>query len=121
MSVILSDPGNEYMKNPLYKDREFGDFTAFYVTVSICTIFALILFVINIFFCWCSEHRHYWIDSNTGNRWILPIWVKTPHKQPPLDLSELEEGYRGLQTTYTTTEVEIPEEYVELHKRESDL
>lgn len=66
MSVILSDPGNEYMKNPLYKDREFGDFTAFYVTISICTIFALILFVINIFFCWCSEYRHYWIDSNTG-------------------------------------------------------
>uniref|UniRef100_A0A1B6DF05 Uncharacterized protein n=2 Tax=Clastoptera arizonana TaxID=38151 RepID=A0A1B6DF05_9HEMI len=117
MSVILEDP-NEFKKNPLYKDREFGDFTAFYITISICSLFAIILFVFNIFFCWCSKYRDYWVDSNTGNRWILPIWVKTPYQQPPLDLSEFEKGYGVSRSVYDT---EIPEEYVELHKRESDL
>lgn len=29
----------------------------------------------------------------SGNRWILPIWTKTPHCQPPLDLTELKEEF----------------------------
>lgn len=27
---------------------------------------------------------------NTGNRWMVTLWTATPHKQPPLDLTELE-------------------------------
>jgi hypothetical protein len=55
-----------------------------------------------------------------GNRWILPLWTKTPHKQPPLDLTELEAEYGG--ETRRVYEAEVPEEYLELHhKRESEL
>ncbi|XP_075229021.1 wurmchen 1 transmembrane protein [Lycorma delicatula] len=120
MSVnVYSDDRSEYMKNPLYKHREFGDFTAFYITISLCTIFGLALFILNIFFCWCSKHKDYWQDSNTGNRWILPIWTKTPANQPPLDLTELEDVYSGPRPVYDT---HFPEdEHLELTKRESDL
>lgn len=54
----------------------------------------------------------------SGNRWLLPVWVKLPSKQPPLDLSELEAGYSVPRPVYDT---EVPEEFLELHKRESDL
>lgn len=26
-----------------------------------------------------------------GNRWLVSIWTATPHAQPPLDVTELEE------------------------------
>ncbi|XP_014246818.1 uncharacterized protein LOC106665117 [Cimex lectularius] len=120
---------NAFMKNPLYKThREFGDFTAFYITITICTIFGFGVFLLNIFFCWCSKHKDYWRDSNTGNRWIFPIWTKSPYRQPPLDLTELEETVKAIEPTqvYDTSEAEHhtgygQEEYLELHKRESDL
>jgi len=55
-----------------------------------------------------------------GNRWILPIWTKTPHQQPPLDYTELEKCPLPPQQVFDTAE--IPLQYVELtHKKESDL
>lgn len=55
-----------------------------------------------------------------GNRWILPIWTKTPHQQPPLDYTELEKCPLPPQQVFDTAEV--PVEYIELkHKKESDL
>ncbi|XP_021914825.1 uncharacterized protein LOC110827445 [Zootermopsis nevadensis] len=55
-----------------------------------------------------------------GNRWILPIWTKTPHQQPPLDYTELEKYPLPPQQVFDTAE--IPLEYMELtHKKESDL
>ncbi|XP_054275686.1 uncharacterized protein LOC128994885 [Macrosteles quadrilineatus] len=117
MSGILDDP-EEYKKNPLFEPHIYSDYSYFYFTASVCTIFLIVLCAINVFFCWCSSERHYWKDSNTGNRWILPIWVKLPSKQPPLDLAELEADYAGPRPVYDT---EVPEEFVELQKRESDL
>lgn len=26
-----------------------------------------------------------------GNRWIVSLWTATPHQNPPLDLTELED------------------------------
>jgi hypothetical protein len=58
--------------------------------------------------------------SVVGNRWILPIWTKTPHDQPPLDYTELEKCPVPPQQVFDTAE--IPLEYIELtHKKESDL
>lgn len=58
--------------------------------------------------------------SVIGNRWILPIWTKTPHNQPPLDYTELEKCPVPPQQVFDTAEV--PLEYMELtHKKESDL
>lgn len=65
MSVVLDDP-EAYKKNPLYNDHIYGDFTPFYVTISICTILGLALILLNVFFCYCSSHRYYWKDSDTG-------------------------------------------------------
>ncbi|KAJ9591019.1 hypothetical protein L9F63_027775 [Diploptera punctata] len=65
-----------------YTEKIYGDFTPFYVTITICTVLGAFLFLLNIILC-CSRYKKYWQDSNTGNRWILPIWTKTPHKQPP--------------------------------------
>lgn len=60
------------------------------------------------------------ILSAAGNRWILPIWTKTPHQQPPLDYTELEKYPLPPQQVFDTAE--IPLEYMELtHKKESDL
>nr|CAD7592659.1 unnamed protein product [Timema genevievae] len=120
---VLDDP-NEYLKNPYAQEKEYGDFTAFYITITICTVFGAFLFLLNVIFCCCSRYKEYWQDSNTGNRWLLPIWTKTPNKQPPLDYTELENNaiikhlqQQQLETYYE----EAPEGYLELKKRESDL
>lgn len=68
----------------------------------------------------------------------MSIWSATPHKQPPLDLTELEAQYKHIQyiqpthTEYEYKREELPpsisrqpltssQEYLELHKRESDI
>lgn len=72
-----------------------------------------------------------------GNRWILPIWTKTPYRQPPLDLTELEETFAktpayevygtaeeedlGIISQERRTDKSGSKEYLELQKRESDL
>ncbi|KAF6204632.1 hypothetical protein GE061_018792 [Apolygus lucorum] len=118
---------NAYLKNPLSRSHlEKGDFTPFYVTITICTLIGFALILLNVFFCWCSKHKYYWQDPNTGNRWILPIWTQTPYKQPPLDLTELEAvaaNHASTRVVYETSEIpEHPDsQYIELHKRESDL
>ncbi|XP_022190900.2 uncharacterized protein LOC111049190 [Nilaparvata lugens] len=120
MSVnVYEGDVDEYKKNPLYKHREPDDYTDFYVTTSICTILLFTLLILNAFFCWCSKHKHYWQDSNTGNRWLIPVWTKTPHQQPPLDLTELEDAYVAPRPVYHSEDID--EEQIELRKRESDL
>ncbi|CAA9998462.1 unnamed protein product [Nesidiocoris tenuis] len=111
------DDRTAYLKNPLaVSHAEKGDFTPFYVTITIFTIFGFALIVLNVFLCYCSKHRYYWQDPNTGNRWVLPIWTQTPFKQPPLDLTELED----VAADYPSR-LPADSEYLELHKRESDL
>jgi len=106
--------------DPRLHEKIFGDFTAFYVTITICTVLGAFLFLLNIALCCCSRYKKYWQDSNTGNRWILPIWTKTPHLQPPLDYTELEKCPQPPQQVFDTADV--PLEYMELtHKKESDL
>lgn len=53
-----------------------------------------------------------------GNRYILPIWLKTPAKQAPLDLRELETNFSKPKPVYDSG---VPQEFVELHKKESDI
>ncbi|GLV34007.1 virilizer [Carabus blaptoides fortunei] len=117
MSTI--DEREDYLKNPFFKKHEYGDFTPFYITITICTVFAAIIFIANIILGCCSRHSHYWNDQHTGNRWILPLWTSTPHKQPPLDLSELDVNYIPPKEVF----YEEPQasEYLELTKRESDI
>lgn len=69
----------------------------------------------------------HWIHC-LGNRWILPIWTKTPHKQPPLDLTELSEEfipekqpyyeYPAYPDNYTDFEESRPIEYLELQQHQ---
>lgn len=96
------------------------------------------MIILNVICCWCSKHRDYWRDRHTGNRWIQSIWVSTPHKSPPLDLSEFESRivetrYPGeyyptseagdVESAYFDSRVGTPQpqEYMELHKRESEI
>lgn len=89
-------------------------------------------------------------SSCSGNRWIHSLWVVTPHKNPPLDLSELKPANNSIvypvhheypshpypsQGTYYPESVPgdfeaqfdsrlgtpQPQEYMELHKRESEI
>lgn len=77
----------------------------------------------------------------TGNRWIVSIWSATPHKQPPLDFTELEKQYQPVQYILPYHSEDYQEihrhesvlpsisqqpltsshEYLDLHKRESDI
>lgn len=61
----LDDP-NEYKRNPLYERHEPSNYVPFYVTLALCTVFAIFLCVLNIFFCCISKHKDYWKDTNTG-------------------------------------------------------
>lgn len=71
----------------------------------------------------------------------MSIWSATPHKQPPLDLTELESNYREVHYIHQFNDSNedyraghhiVPpsvsqqpltssQEYLELHKRESDI
>jgi len=53
-------------QDPKLHEKIFGDFTAFYVTITICTVLGAFLFVLNIALCCCSRYKKYWQDSNTG-------------------------------------------------------
>lgn len=59
--------------DPRLREKIFGDFTAFYVTITICTILGAFLFLLNIALCCCSRYKKYWQDSNTGKYSIAYI------------------------------------------------
>lgn len=82
---------SEYLNNPFFEKHLYGDWSPFYRTIAACSLFCLVVFVLNIVLGCCSKHRQYWQDRHTGNRWIVSLWTATPHNQPPLDLTELEE------------------------------
>lgn len=103
-----------------FEFEEFGDFTAFYIAITICTVLGGALFILNIVFCCCSKYKDYWQDSNTGNRWLVTIWTKTPHNQTALDYTELEKGIVPVPRTFPTRPAE-PRRYIELQKRESEI
>lgn len=88
MSTI--EERSEYLNNPYFTKHIYGDFTAFYVTIGICSVFLAVLILVNILFGCCSKYKDYWQDRHTGNRFLVSLWTSTAHKQPPLDLHELE-------------------------------
>ncbi|KOB67843.1 hypothetical protein OBRU01_19146 [Operophtera brumata] len=79
------------------------------------------------------------LDYTERNRWIVSIWSSTPHKQPPLDYTELKNQqqlgiyiHQHPEEYHVHRETEVPpsisqqpltasQEYLELHKRESDI
>lgn len=111
MSTI--EEREEYLQNPFLTKPLYGDFSTFYITITVCTIFGIFLFALNLICGICSKHKSYWNDRFTGefittknysvevylhnilkcagNRWIVSLWTATPHKLPPLDLTELED------------------------------
>jgi len=89
-----------YLDNPFFEKHVYGDFTSFYITIAVCTVFGIFLFGLNLICGCCSRHRGYWNDRFTGNRWIVALYTATAHKQPPLDLSELQD-----------VEIEYPNKY----------
>ncbi|CAH2104043.1 unnamed protein product [Euphydryas editha] len=125
--------------NPILS--KVGDFTPFYIVIAISAVILGALIILNVVCC-CSRYSDYWLDRHTGNRWIVSIWSATPHKQPPLDFTELESQYQEVKYDhpYHSEEYqdlhrpgsEVPasisrqpltssQEYLELHKRESDI
>ncbi|XP_043585986.1 uncharacterized protein LOC122569265 isoform X2 [Bombus pyrosoma] len=109
MSIL--DEREDYLKNPYFVKHEYGDFTPFYVTVTICSFIFAFLCILNIGFCWCSRHRNYWQSPHTGNRWIQPLWTVLPHKTPPLDLSEIEPGRLVTQDKQEVLQYHNPKPY----------
>lgn len=79
-----------YLNNPFFTKHIYGDYTPFYITITVCTIFGVILFALNIIFGCCSKYKQYWEDRHTGNRFLVSLYTVSPHKNPPLDLSELQ-------------------------------
>ncbi|XP_066597105.1 uncharacterized protein wrm1 isoform X2 [Prorops nasuta] len=128
MSIL--EERDEYLKNPYFTKHEYGDYTPFYVAITICSVIGGFLFILNIAFC-CSRHRSYWQNRHTGNRWIQSLWTVLPNKVPPLDLSELESGklkfphFRQETVQYHHPESQPgtpqPLEYMEMQKRESEI
>ncbi|KAK2588478.1 hypothetical protein KPH14_004461 [Odynerus spinipes] len=129
MSII--EEREDYLKYRHFQKPEYGDFTPFYITIAVCSVIGGCLFLLNIVFCWCSRHRDYWRDRHTGNRYIQSLWTVLPHKTPPLDLSELESVRISRPTVksevaeYHDSEpqgrLSLSQEYLEMHKRESEI
>ncbi|KAG8226482.1 hypothetical protein J437_LFUL007364 [Ladona fulva] len=104
----------EDLKN---QKKLYGDFTPFYVVITICTVIGFALFLLNIIFCCCSRYKEYWQNSDTGNRWIVSIWTKTPTKQPALDYSELENCNITVDHPTVVPRPLSSDEYLELERR----
>jgi hypothetical protein len=64
MSVF--DDRDAYKSNPYFQKSEYGDFTPFYITVTICTILGVSIFILNIVLGCCSRYSDYWNDRHTG-------------------------------------------------------
>lgn len=62
-----------------------------------------------------------------GNRWLVSLWTATPHNQPSLDYTELQDiqvGHQQQVVYHHPPVTPVPpqqEEYLELKKRESDI
>ncbi|XP_017780282.1 PREDICTED: uncharacterized protein LOC108565370 [Nicrophorus vespilloides] len=138
MSVLDISERRAYLNSPYFKKHEYSDFTPFYITVSICTIVFVTAVIINLVLGCCSKHSAYWNDRYTGNRYILSLWTATPHKQPPLDCTELNPSVIPTsivtelpRSTTEYSDLEFPQststrpiEYLELQhqkSRESDI
>lgn len=149
MSTI--DERQAYLNNPYFTGHIYGNFSPFYVTIAICTVILVSIILLNVILACCTKHKHYWRDRHTGNRWLVSIWSATPHKQPPLDFTELKDAshFPRTETRHIFNDEEIEtgvvvgrqeqqqffhqqerparpsrpqrEEYVELQKRESDI
>lgn len=85
------DERTAYKNNPYFTGHIYGNFSPFYVTIAVCTVVLGSIIILNIILGCCSKHRQYWQDRHTGNRWLVSIWTATPHKQPPLDFTELKD------------------------------
>lgn len=85
------DERREYLDNPYFTKRLHGDWSPFYQTIAVCSVLLAVIFILNLVLGCCSKYREYWQDRHTGNRWIASLWTATPHQNPPLDLTELEE------------------------------
>lgn len=100
------------------------NFEKFHIVIAVCTLIGAILFILNIALGCCSRYSEYWNDPHTGNRWIISLWTATPHRQPPLDYTELQTI--SIPQTQVVYEAQIPEprqelQYLELKKRESEI
>ncbi|ODM93131.1 Virion egress protein UL34 [Orchesella cincta] len=84
---VLSD-FEDWRENPEFVSTgpDYSDYTGFYVGITICTLFGLSIILLNVVLCCCSPYRQYWRDPNTGNRIIFPVFIHSPHNQPPLTL-----------------------------------
>ena len=91
MSADIFENKDAYLQNTYFQHhkREFGDYTSFYITVTVCALLFTFLIAINIVLGCCSRHSTYWADRHTGNRWLVSLWTATPHNQPSLDYTEL--------------------------------
>lgn len=72
-TTTTTTPDSSFTHDPRLREKIFGDFTAFYVTITICTILGAFLFLLNIALCCCSRYKKYWQDSNTGKYSIAYI------------------------------------------------
>lgn len=65
MSAVF-DEREEYLKSPYFKKHIYSDFSPFYITVTICAIVGLSIFILNFVLGCCSRHSNYWNDRHTG-------------------------------------------------------
>lgn len=106
MSTI--DERSYYKNNPYFTGHIYGNFTPFYATIAVCTVIGVLVLLLNIICTCCSKYKHYWTDRHTGNRWLVSIWSATPHKQPPLDYTELEVVAKGRPVTTVSIFCQFP-------------
>lgn len=139
----------EFRYNPLMylTPKLYGDYSPFYITITVFTIFGIFLILINAICGCCSNNREYWCGKHTGNKWLFfgSFWTATPRHHPPADLSELKD--KAIYDAYdyaekgNTAEYSVlgrdsppsqprqplvepktkPMEYVEMRSRESEI
>lgn len=64
MSTI--DHRTDYLKNPYFTGHIYSDWSPFYITIAICTVFFGALLIFNAICCLCSGHKKYWKNKHSG-------------------------------------------------------
>lgn len=75
MSSVFDDR-TAYLRSPYYTKEKTGDYTPFYIAVTICSILGVSIFLLNIILGCCSRYSGYWNSRHTGMTFCIYIFLK---------------------------------------------
>jgi len=86
LTIQSAVDGKNFNYNPEYNQPPyiFADYSYFYTSIGVVTGLALLVIFINIL-CGC-KYKKYWYSRQTGNKFLLPVFILPPKDQSALNI-----------------------------------